>query len=84
MATSSNGFSAHRANYTLARGKWLATCKECGFTVQDVARRRAAALFRLHIKEAARDPATRFGPHGQLHAAEIEATTIGTSKSAAG
>jgi hypothetical protein len=78
MATSSNGFSAHRANYTLSRGTWLATCKECGFTVQDGARRRAAALFRVHIKEAAQDPASRSGRDGQPHAVEIEATTVGT------
>lgn len=43
--------SAHRANYTLERGTWHATCRECGFRVSDPDRRRAAAIYREHIKE---------------------------------
>lgn len=43
--------SAHRANYTLEMGTWHATCKECGFRVSDADRRRAAAVYREHIKE---------------------------------
>lgn len=32
-------------------GIWHATCKECGFRVSDAVRRRAAAVYRQHIKQ---------------------------------
>ncbi len=43
--------SAHRANYTLERGIWHATCRYCGHRVSDSDRRRAAAVYREHIRE---------------------------------
>ena len=43
--------SEHRANYTLERGVWFATCKLCGFQVSDPVRQRAATIYREHIKE---------------------------------
>ena len=42
----------HRADYTLERGVWHATCKACGFRVSDVTRQRAAGAYREHIKVA--------------------------------
>jgi len=41
-----------RAAYILERGAWRATCRDCGWHITDPSRRRAAALFRLHHKEA--------------------------------
>jgi hypothetical protein len=54
----------HRGIYTLERGVWQATCRECGWGVAHVDRRRAATQFRTHIelaKAATRrsDPWTR-------------------------
>ena len=49
--TSGPNRSAHRANYTLERGTWHATCRECGFRVSDADRRRAATVYREHIRE---------------------------------
>lgn len=43
--------SEHRANYTLERGVWHATCKLCGYQVSDFTRQRAAASYREHIRE---------------------------------
>jgi hypothetical protein len=43
--------SEHRADYTLERGVWHATCKACGHRVSDVTRQRAAGAYREHIKE---------------------------------
>jgi hypothetical protein len=37
-----------RANYTLERGTWHATCRDCAWGTSDPSRRRAAAMFRLH------------------------------------
>jgi hypothetical protein len=37
-----------RANYTLERGSWRATCRDCAWHTSDPNRRRAAAMFRLH------------------------------------
>jgi hypothetical protein len=42
--------TTHRAVYTLELGIWHATCRECGFRVSDADRRRAAAVYRQHIK----------------------------------
>ena len=42
--------STHRANYKLEVGTWHATCRECGYRVSNPARRRAAAIYREHIK----------------------------------
>ena len=42
--------SEHRADYTLERGIWHATCKACGYRVSDVTRQRAAGAYREHIK----------------------------------
>ena len=41
----------HRANYTLELGIWHATCRECGHRVSDPVRRRAAGIYREHIKQ---------------------------------
>ena len=41
-----------RAAYILERGAWRATCRDCGWHTTDPSRRRAAAMFRLHHKEA--------------------------------
>jgi hypothetical protein len=46
-----NAGTAHRANYTLEIGIWHATCRTCGYTVADPLRRRAAAIFRYHIRD---------------------------------
>ncbi len=43
--------SEHRANYTLELGLWHARCRSCGYLVSDPLRRRAAAIYRHHIKE---------------------------------
>jgi hypothetical protein len=43
--------TAHRADYLLDRGVWYAKCRCCGFQVAHDARRRAAAEFRLHIRD---------------------------------
>jgi hypothetical protein len=37
-----------RAAYTLERGTWYATCRDCSWHTSDPNRRRAAAMFRLH------------------------------------
>jgi hypothetical protein len=37
-----------RANYTLERGIWHATCRDCTWQTSDPNRRRAVAMFRLH------------------------------------
>ena len=37
-----------RAAYTLERGTWHATCRDCSWQTSDPNRRRAAAMFRLH------------------------------------
>lgn len=42
----------HRANYILEQGVWRATCRTCGYQVTDPIRRRAASVFRSHIREA--------------------------------
>lgn len=42
----------HRANYVLEQGTWRATCQVCGYYVTDPMRRRAASLFRTHIRGA--------------------------------
>jgi hypothetical protein len=42
----------HHAYYILERGVWRATCRLCGHTITDPGRRRAAALFRNHIRDA--------------------------------
>jgi hypothetical protein len=42
----------HRADYILEQGTWRATCQVCGHFVTDPLRRRAASLFRAHIREA--------------------------------
>lgn len=49
--TAARGHTAHRANYTLERGMWRATCRKCGFTLTDVSRQRAMSLYRAHIRE---------------------------------
>ena len=41
----------HLAHYVLERGTWRATCRLCGYSVKDPSRRRAAAIFRNHIRE---------------------------------
>jgi hypothetical protein len=51
LGTSGEKRSAHRASYTLELGIWHATCSECGYSVSDPARQRAAAIYRGHIKE---------------------------------
>ena len=43
--------SEHRADYTLERGVWHATCKACGFRVTDATRQRAAGAYREHIRD---------------------------------
>ena len=43
--------SEHRADYTLERGVWHATCKACGFQVSDMTRQRAAGAYREHIRD---------------------------------
>jgi hypothetical protein len=43
----------HRANYILEQGTWRATCQVCGHYVKDPLRRRAASLFRAHIRDTA-------------------------------
>jgi hypothetical protein len=51
----------HRADYVLDRGEWQATCRLCGFKVNDPSRRQAASQFRTHIRdeaEAARSAVT--------------------------
>ena len=58
MTTERRGHTAHRASYTLERGVWHATCQSCGHTVSDMNRRRAAATFRIHIREVAASDAT--------------------------
>lgn len=52
MTSDTKEVSVHRANYTLELGVWYATCKVCGFRVSDPVRRRAAAVYREHIKES--------------------------------
>ena len=42
----------HRADYVLEQGTWRATCQVCGHFVTDPLRRRAASLFRAHIRDA--------------------------------
>jgi hypothetical protein len=38
-------------------GIWHATCRQCGYRVSDPIRRRAAAIYREHIKEMNDDSA---------------------------
>ena len=45
--------TAHRATYTLELGVWRATCRECGHSVTDPVRNRAASTFRDHIRRCA-------------------------------
>jgi hypothetical protein len=42
----------HRAIYTLEMGVWRATCRACGHSETDPSRRRAASVFRNHIRNA--------------------------------
>lgn len=43
--------TAHRADYVLDQGVWVARCRACGFRVADDGRRRAAGQFRQHIRQ---------------------------------
>ena len=51
MKPSPTSSAVHRATYTLELGVWFATCKVCGHRVSDSNRRRAAGIYREHIKE---------------------------------
>jgi len=42
----------HRATYTLELGVWYATCNICGYRISDPVRRRTAAAYRSHIRDA--------------------------------
>jgi hypothetical protein len=41
----------HTAIYTLEMGTWRATCRACGHSETDPSRRRAASVFRNHIRD---------------------------------
>ena len=48
------GAARHHGAYILERGVWHATCKACGWHVEDPDRRQVATLFRSHITAADR------------------------------
>lgn len=61
MTQAEHTATVHRADYTLERGIWRATCRVCGHTVTDQVRRRAASAFRVHIRELAEIETTAAG-----------------------
>jgi hypothetical protein len=50
----------HRAVYTLEMGVWRATCRICGHSETDPSRRRAASVFRNHIRDVRSAPDGHF------------------------
>jgi hypothetical protein len=54
----------HRATYILEMGVWRAACRACGYTTTDPNRRRAASVFRNHIRDSALD--TNLDPSAEL------------------
>jgi hypothetical protein len=52
VALGSRRNDVHRATYTLELGVWYATCNICGYRISDPVRRRTAAAYRSHIRDA--------------------------------
>jgi hypothetical protein len=76
----------HRATYILEHGMWRAACRACDYSVTDNSRRRAATVFRRHIREMQlmAPPSTTVESGGELLSTTLDPTDPDRSGSEVG